>query len=394
VELEEELKSPHQLDFVPLRKRRDRRFAVNQPARLSIPGVPQAVCEARILNISRRGIQFAVDWPIQGPNVRIEWNGREIYATARYQQPGRDGYRLGVELPSSWESLVSDVLAQHALELETANAALREQSDAHQRAGERLAAYAETLAGKNDEVCRALDAACQASVAKSRFLASVSHELRTPLNGIIGFAQMLYDGALGPVTDLQRECLGDMLSCSDHLLMLISHVLDLTKIECGKMTFQYEPVSLTRLVQEAIDTLRPIAKSKKIAIRFEPAPDFDTVQADPGRLRQILYNYLSNALKFTGDGGRIGVSYSAEERGFYRIDVEDSGKGMAADDLPRLFAEFRQVGGSEKSLVGSGLGLAITKRIAEAQGGRVGVTSELGKGSRFYVVLPSEPKAS
>jgi len=391
VDTRDRLRIPPPLDHGPNRHRKDRRFAVNQAARLSAPEADAPVSEARIRDISRRGMQLVADRPMPSPRVRIEWNGRELFAMVRHQQAEAQGFRMGVELSSASESLVSEVLAQQALDLETANAALRAQAEALQHTEERLGAYADTLAKHNEDLCAALDAARQANIVKSRFLASVSHELRTPLNGIIGFAQMLHDGTIGPVTDLQRECLNDMLSCSDHLLMLISHVLDLAKIESGKMTFQYEPVSLTRLIREAIDTLQTLAEAKRIAVEFLPDPRLDIVQADAGRLKQILYNYLSNALKFTGEAGRILVSVSMEGDDMYRIDVEDSGVGIAPGDLPRLFSEFGQLGAAEKSQLGSGLGLAITKRIAEAQGGRVGVSSELGAGSRFYVVLPLQP---
>jgi len=240
----------------------------------------------------------------------------------------------------------------------------------------------------------ALEAAREASSLKTRFLAGMSHELRTPLNGIVGFAEMMYDGVLGPLNDLQRECLGDVLSCSNHLRLLIGHVLDLAKIESGKMTFTYEAVSLPNLIRDVIDTLQTMAKSKQIEIVFQPHAEINTVSADAFRLKQILYNYLSNALKFTPNAGRITVKVWAEDSETYRIDVADNGAGIAPKDLPRLFAEFEQLGASEKSKVGSGLGLAISKNIAEAQGGRVGVTSEVGRGSTFFVVLPRSPKAN
>jgi len=239
----------------------------------------------------------------------------------------------------------------------------------------------------------ALEAAREASTLKSRFLASVSHELRTPLNGIVGFAELLYDGVLGPLNEMQQECLGDMLSCSNHLRLLIGHVLDLAKIESGKMEFTYEAVSLSHLCREVIDTLQTIAKSKQIDVAFQADEHVDRVLADAGRLKQILYNYLSNALKFTPPEGRIQLRVTAEGSENFRIDVEDSGIGIAPDDIPRLFSEFGQLGDSEKSKAGSGLGLAISKHIAEAQGGRVGVKSQLGLGSTFSVVLPRVAKA-
>ncbi|HUA59792.1 MAG TPA: HAMP domain-containing sensor histidine kinase [Verrucomicrobiae bacterium] len=240
----------------------------------------------------------------------------------------------------------------------------------------------------------ALEAAREASSLKTRFLAGVSHELRTPLNGIVGFAEMMYDGVLGPVNDLQRECLGDMLSCSNHLRLLIGHVLDLAKIESGKMTFTYEAVSLPNLIRQVIDTLQTLAKSKQIDVVFHPHDEINTVSADAFRLKQILYNYLSNALKFTPNAGRITVTVRAEDSVTYRIDVTDTGIGIAPEDLPRLFSEFGQLGASEKSKTGTGLGLAISKNIAEAQGGRVGVTSEVGRGSTFFVILPRTPRST
>jgi signal transduction histidine kinase len=237
----------------------------------------------------------------------------------------------------------------------------------------------------------ALEAAREASTLKSRFLASISHELRTPLNGIVGFAELLYDGVVGPINDTQRDCLGDMLSCSNHLRMLIGQVLDLAKVEAGKMTFTYESVSLAQLAREVIDSLQTIVKSKQIEVALHADVTLDSVMADAGRLKQILYNYLSNALKFTPAGGRISVAISPEGAEKYRIAVEDSGIGIAREDIPRLFTEFGQLGRSETSKTGSGLGLAISKNIVEAQGGIVGVKSELGRGSTFYVVMPRVP---
>ena len=218
--------------------------------------------------------------------------------------------------------------------------------------------------------------------------------MRTPLNGIVGFAELLYDGVVGPLNDMQRECLGDMLSCSNQLRMLIGQVLDLAKVESGKMTFAYESVSLSQLVREVIDSLQTIAKSKQIEVALQADAAVDSVMADAGRLKQILYNYLSNALKFTPVGGRIEAAISAEGSDYYRIAVEDNGIGIAPEDIPRLFSEFGQLGRSETSKSGSGLGLAISKNIAEAQGGTVGVKSEAGRGSTFHVIMPRAPAMS
>jgi len=349
-------------------ERSDRRFIVNQPARISVPGLPEQVWEARIRDISRRGMQFTVDRQVPAESrVRITWNGRDVFGAVRYQQPDGTEYRLGVELSSSWDSLVSDVLAQQAEELREAESALKK---------------------TNEDLAMALEMAREASQAKSRFLASVSHELRTPLNGIIGFTQLLHDGAVGAVSEDQKDCLADVLNCSDHLLTLINHVLDMTKIEAGKMEFHYEEASLHELAAGAIDNVGPLAAAKRIQIELRVDERIGIVQVDAARITQVMLNYLSNALKFTPEGGRVSVEITREDERCYRILVEDTGIGIRSQDLPRLFMEFGQLGGSEKAQSGTGLGLAITKRIVEAQGGRIGVESVFGEGSRFFAVLP------
>jgi signal transduction histidine kinase len=342
---------------------------------LSVPGMPDQIWQARIRDISRRGMQFTIDRPI-GPatRVRITWRNRDIAGTIRYQQQYGGEYRLGVELSSSWDTLVSDVLAQQTEELQASNLALQRTQDALQKS--------------NVELAATLELAREASQAKSRFLASVSHELRTPLNGIIGFSQLLHDGTLGPITEDQQDCLKDVLNCSEHLLALINHVLDLTKIEAGKMEFHYQTVNLPQLAASTIDGVKAMASAKRISISLRLDPCIRPVSADPARLRQVMLNYLSNALKFTPEGGAVSVNISLEACGGYRIMVEDTGIGISRADLPRLFTEFGQLGAAEKAKAGTGLGLAITKRIVEAQGGTVGVESTLGQGSRFWAVMP------
>ena len=364
--------------------RNDRRFIVNQPAYVSCTGADE-IFTARICDISRRGMQLILDRAATlDPAVLIAWNGREIRATVRYQQLRGDDYRVGVELNGSWDSLVSDVLAQQAEELRQSNLAL-------QKAERELVGAADELRHKNQELAAALDLASQASEIKSRFLASVSHEFRTPLNGIIGFSELLYDAVVGPVTDEQQSCLSDILSCSRHLLTLINQVLDLTKIESGKMDFQHEEVLLENVAREVMDGVKGIAAGKRIALRLEGEGRVGAVRADAARLRQVLFNYLSNALKCTAEAGSVVLRIAPESATSYRLEVEDNGVGIHPDDIPRLFREFGQLGASEKAKDGTGLGLAITRRIVEAQGGRVGVDSTPGVGSRFWAVLPSDP---
>jgi PAS domain S-box-containing protein len=229
----------------------------------------------------------------------------------------------------------------------------------------------------------------EASRLKSEFLANMSHELRTPLNAIIGFAELMHDGRVGPVAPDQKEYLGDILTSSRHLLGLINDVLDLSKIEAGKMDFLPEAVDLGRIAEEVCDILRSLAASRRIAIAVEVAPAASAAVTDPAKLKQVLYNYLSNALKFTSEGGKVVVRIAAEGADHVRIEVEDTGIGIRAEDLGRLFVEFQQLDiGTAKKYGGTGLGLALTRRIVEAQGGRVGVESTPGRGSCFFAVLP------
>jgi protein-histidine pros-kinase len=229
----------------------------------------------------------------------------------------------------------------------------------------------------------------EASRLKSEFLANMSHELRTPLNAIIGFTELMYREKVGPVAAAHKEYLGDILTSAKHLLQLINDVLDLAKVESGKMEIRPEPVDLTRLAGEVCDVLRGLSSAKHLRIAIDVAPDVGTVSVDPARVKQILYNYLSNAIKFTAEEGRVAVRVAAEGPDMFRIDVEDTGVGIAPENLHHLFVEFRQLDASAaKKYQGTGLGLALTKRLAESHGGRVGVQSTPGVGSTFFVVLP------
>jgi signal transduction histidine kinase len=228
---------------------------------------------------------------------------------------------------------------------------------------------------------------------KSEFLANMSHELRTPLNGIIGFAELMHDGKVGPIAQSHKEYLGDILISARHLLELINDVLDLSKIEAGKMEFNPEPVNLPALVAEVCEIVRGVASKKRIHLRKEIDGELSTIEADARSLKQILYNYLSNAVKFTPEEGVVTLRVKPDGAAYYRIEVEDTGIGIKSEDLSRLFGEFQQLDASSaKKYPGTGLGLALTKRIAEAQGGRVGVNSAPDKGSVFHAILPrSQP---
>jgi signal transduction histidine kinase len=251
------------------------------------------------------------------------------------------------------------------------------------------ASYTLALERANRELALAKEVAEQSSRFKSSFLANMSHELRTPLNAIIGFAELLHDGLVSPDMPEHHEFLGDILTSGRHLLQLINDVLDLSKVEAGKLEFHPQPVVLRRLVHEVIAILRTGAAEKRICIEAETHPAVDDLDIDPYRLKQVLYNYISNALKFTPDSGRIVVRGQPEGDGMFRLEVEDTGIGIPSEDMDRLFTEFQQLdGGVAKRHAGTGLGLALTRRLVEMQGGRVGVRSTAGVGSTFHAILP------
>ncbi|MFN7097167.1 MAG: ATP-binding protein, partial [Gammaproteobacteria bacterium] len=229
----------------------------------------------------------------------------------------------------------------------------------------------------------------EANRLKSEFLANMSHELRTPLNGIIGFAELMHSGKVGTVSADHKEYLGDILSSSRHLLRLINDVLDLAKVESGKLVFYPEKVDLGRLINELRDIMRTLIAQKQITVTIDIDPTVGEIIIDPSKLKQILYNYLSNAIKFTHENGKIDIIVRNHGEGQFRIEIKDTGIGIKKEDFNLLFTEFQQLdAGSTKKFQGTGLGLALTKRLVEAQGGEVDVESVYGEGSTFYAILP------
>ncbi|HUJ29622.1 MAG TPA: CHASE domain-containing protein [Myxococcales bacterium] len=247
---------------------------------------------------------------------------------------------------------------------------------------------AEKLQRENEQIL-------EASRLKSEFLANMSHELRTPLNAIIGFTQMMADGELGAVSDIQKESMEDVLLSSRHLLQLINDVLDLAKVESGKLEFHPREVRLEELVAEVVSTLGAPLADKRLRVDVQVDAALGTVSADEVRLKQVLYNYLSNSIKFSPPEADIAVRARPEGDGAFRLEVEDHGIGIQDDDLGKLFVTFQQLdSGSAKKHPGTGLGLALTRRLVEAQGGSVGVKSTFGSGSVFHVVLPRKAEGA
>jgi signal transduction histidine kinase len=228
---------------------------------------------------------------------------------------------------------------------------------------------------------------------KSLFLASMSHELRTPLNAIIGFSELIEDEKAGPLAPTQRDYIHSVLTSARHLLSLINDILDLSKIEAGRETLSTEWVQINTLVEAVLDVLRSLAIKQEVKLETDVASDLPEILVDPVRIKQVLYNLLSNGLKFTPSGGT--VSLRARLIGDrIRVEVADTGPGIRREDLPLLFREFQQLPGTGRpKLEGTGLGLVLTKRFVELHGGEISVASEPGKGTTFTVELPLQASA-
>jgi signal transduction histidine kinase len=235
---------------------------------------------------------------------------------------------------------------------------------------------------------RAREAAELASQAKSMFLATMSHELRTPLNAVIGLADLLLLDGGDPLTPRQSKYLDGILQSGRHLLEMVNDVLDLAKIEAGKHDLDLEQVGTEDAIVDAVSLLQPLANTRGVELAAAVAPHTPPVRADPVRLRQILVNLISNAVKFTDRAGHVQVSADGDSRGI-AIRVADTGIGIAPEDMSRLFRAFEQLNlPSGDRPGGTGLGLALTKRLVEMHGGTIDVTSKLGSGTVFTVRLP------
>ncbi|MBL9166229.1 MAG: PAS domain S-box protein [Verrucomicrobiales bacterium] len=228
-----------------------------------------------------------------------------------------------------------------------------------------------------------------AAEAKNRFLANMSHELRTPLNGIIGFSEFLVDEKPGSLNLKQKEYLGDVLHSAGHLLQLINDVLDLAKIEAGKMDVSPETFQIRQAIDEVRAVIQGAARKKQVSTVMNISPELGEVRLDQQKFKQVLYNLLSNGVKFSQPGSEVDITASAQEGRALRIEVTDRGIGIRREDLDRLFKEFEQLDAGEgRRFEGTGLGLALTKRLVELQGGSISVESQPGKGSTFTVLLP------
>jgi signal transduction histidine kinase len=231
---------------------------------------------------------------------------------------------------------------------------------------------------------RQLEAASQH---KSEFLANMSHELRTPLNAIIGFSEVLLQRMFGDLNDKQDEYLKDIFASGQHLLSLINDILDLSKIEAGRMELELSEFDLPQAIQNALTLVRERALRRGIALQHAIDNRVADIRADERKVKQVLLNLLSNAIKFTPEGGRIDVR-AAPANGLVEVSITDSGVGIAPEDQEAVFEEFRQVGTADKKAEGTGLGLALSRKFIELHGGQIRVTSQVGVGSTFTFSLP------
>jgi signal transduction histidine kinase len=222
---------------------------------------------------------------------------------------------------------------------------------------------------------------------KSEFLANMSHELRTPLNAIIGFSDVILRGMAGPASDQQKEVVGDIRASGRHLLNLINDILDLSKIAAGRMELDGAPFDRAAATHAAGALVRERASAARVELQVRVAGDVGACEGDERKFKQVVLNLLSNAIKFTPAGGRVTVEASRDGADS-RVRVEDTGIGIAEQDLSRIFEEFTQVGAASRDTEGTGLGLALARRLVELHGGRIAVASTPGAGSIFTFTLP------
>jgi len=337
---------------------------------------PYAACDCKAARTHRDGTPARVDdevfWRADGTSIPVEYHANPIY---------RDGSLVGAVVT------FADISAR-----KRAEQALR---NAHQALAEERALLAERVRERTAELDRANVELARSARAKDEFLAAMSHELRTPLTSILGLSETIGDTLLGPLTTQQARAIHTIHENGAHLLELINDILDMSRVASGQMQLRWDQIPVNQLWEASLRLIGPAAKRKSIAIATDIDPAVRLVQGDSRRLKQMLVNLLGNAVKFTPEGGRIGLEVRADApRGEVHVCVWDTGVGIAPEQRERLFQPFVQLDSRpSRQYDGSGLGLALAAGMAELHHGRIEVESEPGAGSRFDIVLPWDPAA-
>jgi PAS domain S-box-containing protein len=330
----------------------------------------------RALEPCRSGLSAHVDdevfWRADGDSFPVEYHANPIY---------RDGELVGAVVN------FSDISERKRSEAEIGKA--------HDSLTEERAHLAERVRERTAELDRANEELARTAQAKDEFLAAMSHELRTPLTSILGLSETMEDGLLGRLSEQQAKAAHTIYENGTHLLELINEVLDMSRVASGRVKLQWDQVPVNQLWEASLRLIRPSARAKGLDVRANIDPEVRLLRGDSRRLKQMLINLLGNAVKFTPEGGAIGLDIVGDKaQRLARISVWDTGVGIPAEQRDRLFKPFVQLDSKlSRRYDGTGLGLALANGMAELHGGTIRVDSTPGKGSRFHVTLPWDPKA-
>ena len=294
-----------------------------------------------------------------------------------------------------WNEELREEVMRRTAELEEANEELKESKEDMEDSLQQVMGLNEELKDsrvelnkKNADLGSANLKLREMDKLKSEFLANMSHELRTPLTAIIGFSELLVDGVMGDMNEEQAGCVGDILTSGQHLLKLINDILDLSKIEAGKMELHHETFDLGATISFIRKTTAALIEEKKQILKIEVSEGIPDIYADKGKIKQLLLNLVGNAIKFTPEGGTITIGAEFKDS-YFVLSVSDTGIGIKPEDRERIFQEFQQGEGSiSREYEGTGLGLTLTRKFAEMHGGILELESEVGKGSRFTAYIP------
>jgi len=327
----------------------------------------------------------SVDIRLTMPDGSIKWVQNTI--VPRYDRDNLvslSGVNIDISEKKLAEMQVLELNAGLERKIEERTAQLAE-------ANEHLKLEIEERKQSEEKITEARNEAEQANLAKSEFLSRMSHELRTPMNSILGFAQLMQMQELG---NAQKKGVNHILNSGKHLLHLINEILDISRIEAGRIVLSMEPVQLYALIMETIDVVHPEAAKLNLNIDLESSPaNLLFVNADRQRLKQVLLNLVNNGIKYNREGGQVmikteSIPWHIDRTVSVRISITDTGIGISAEDIPKLSQPFERIGAAKSEIEGTGLGLAVVKKLMEAMGGRYGVHSTLGEGSTFWIELP------